>query len=247
MSGVIKLEKAFDLFKTKLGEDYSKLDIYNEFILSNELDLFVHIDASVCECIQRGSENDSFYVNKVYPHTGYVRIPVDKQVHELFSDLKDFLQIEEITGIYKSNGNKPTTIKARLFPKELDHNSYNSIEDLEISHINSKESAQQLDLKLEHLFLSRAQISKLDLNSDLSINSNISEPEKTWHPKEQRSIGLIIATLASLPKKINISDPYSESLETKLLQEIQKIDPKEKGISKGTLAKFLTYANEALK
>lgn len=247
MSVVIKFEKALDLFKSKFGQDYSKLDIYNEFLLSKELDLFVHIDATVCECIQRGTVNNSFYLDKIYPYTGYVRIPVDKRIYELLSDLQDSIQVTEITGIYQSNGKEPNTIKACLFSSDLDSDFYNSINDLEISYLMNKETAQQLNLKHEHLFFSRAQIDKLGLNNDLSINLNICEAEKKWHPKEQRSVGLIIATLASLAKKIDISDPYSDSLETKLLQEIRKIDPKEKGISKGTLAKFLEYANESLK
>lgn len=247
LSGVIKFKKALDLFKTRFGEDYSELDIYDEFLLSKELDLFVYVDASICECTQKGTNNDSSYVNKVYPYNGYVRIPVDIRVHELFSGLKASIQIEEITGIYKSNENEPTTVKALLFSNELDCNFYSSIDDVEISDLIKRETAEQLNLKYEHLYFSRTQISKLGLKMDLNINLNISEPEKKWHAKEQRSIGLIISTLASLTKKIDISDPYSDSLETKLLQEIRKIDPKEKGISKGTLGKFLEYANESLK
>lgn len=247
MSGLIKFEKAFDLFKKKFGHDYSKLDIYNEFLLSKELDLFIYIDASICECIQKGTDNSSYFVDKVYPYAGYVRIPIGIDIYELFSSLKKTIKVEDITGIYQSNGKEPNTVKACLFSSELDCNFYNSISDMEISYLMTKETVHQLNLEYEHLFFSRAQIAKLGLNNDLSINLNICEPEKKWHPKEQRSIGLIIATLASLAKKVDISDPYSESLETKLLQEIQKIDPREKGISKGTLAKFLEYANESLK
>ncbi len=97
MSGLIKFEKAFDLFKKKFGHDYSKLDIYNEFLLSKELDLFIYIDASICECIQKGTDNSSYFVDKVYPYAGYVRISIGIDIYELFSSLKKTLCTRQIS------------------------------------------------------------------------------------------------------------------------------------------------------
>jgi hypothetical protein len=247
LSGVIKFNKALKLFKDKFGEDYSNLDIYDEFLLSNELDLFIYINATVCECLQNGSGNDKFYVKKLYPYFGYARIVLDERVKKLLIGSVKSINISEITGIYNSKGSVPSQIIAQLYDSELDCDYYNSLNDIEISEINSKESVRVLSINTDHLFFSRKQIADIGLSNNVSINLNISEPEKNWHTKEKRSIGLIIATLASLNKKIDISDPYSESLDIKLLQEIKKLDPESKGISPNTLGKFLQFANDALK
>lgn len=247
MSGVIKFNKALALFKKKFGEDYSNLDIYDEYLLSNELDLFIYIDSSVCECVQRGLNNDGFYVDKLYPYSGYAKIQINEQIKKMFIGSTKFIKINEIMGIYNSKGIQPSKLLARLFAKDLDYDFYNSLDDMEISQLNNKESAQELSITIENLFFSRTQISELGLNNDLSINLNISQPEKDWHTKEKRSLGLIIATLASLPRTVDISDPYSDSLDSRLLSEIKKIDPESKGIQKNTLGKFLEFAKEALK
>lgn len=243
MSGVILFDKALPFFKKKMGNYYSPQDVYNDFLFCNEIDLFIQIkDASICEVLQNGCSDESFFINRLYPYSGYVRIQINEQVYNLLNNDVTSISIDEITGLYNSSKIIPHSISASLFTKDIDYNYYNSAEDIEISELNRNEGHKRLnlDINLSNLFLSRDQLSHIGLNLNKS-NPEASNSDKPLHNKEQKSIGLIIAALSELAG-IDISTPNSKDHEDKLLPMIEYLDRDGKSMDPKTLAKYLQFA-----
>ena len=245
MAGVIQFNKALTFFKKKFGNDFSGKDIYDEFLFSNEIDLFIQImDASVCEFSQSGFSDDAFFIHRIYPHSGYARIKINEQIASLLNTNIASISINEITGIY--NAKKITTcpINASLFNKDIDYNYYNSIDQIDIFQLNKAEEKKKvyLDINLSNLFFSRDQLSLIGLNLDNKKPESYDE-DKLLHIKERKSVGLIIAALAELAK-IDISTPNSDEHKKKLLPLINLLAPDGKEMNPKTLAKYFEYAIE---
>lgn len=250
MAGLIKLKKAMNDIKEKLGKTYSIMDFCDEYIISKEIDLFFQIDCCVCETIQRGLSEDSLFVYKTYPHTGYARLNLENQIFDLIKDNKSSIGISSITGVYNSHALKTKKNLALLFSKDLDCDYYNSGDEKTIGSMISKDPLENITLELNDLYLSKKQLSnlfiKLDqLNPESTLKTTITCDKESYkdklHPKEEKSIGLIIAALAQLAK-IDISHPNGEDLRDKLLPLIQTLDPDTKEMSSNTLGKFINFA-----
>lgn len=236
--------------REKLGKTYSIMDFCDEYIISKEIDLFFQIDCCVCETIQRGLSEDSLFVYKTYPHTGYARINLENQVFDLIKGNKSSISISSITGVFNSHALTTKTTLALLFSKDLDCDHYNSLDEKTIVSMISKDSLESITLKLNDLYLSKAQLNDLLIKVD-QFNPEVplktathsdKEPFKAkLHPKEEKSIGLIIAAFAQLAK-IDISHPNGDDLRDKLLPLIQTLDPDKKEMSPNTLGKFINFA-----
>lgn len=153
MAGVIQFNKALTSFKKKFGNDFSGKDICDEFLFSNEIDLFIQIkNASICEFSQSGLSDDTFFIHRIYPHSGYGRIKIDEQVSSLLNENIASISINEITGVY--NAKKITTrpIKASLFNKNIDYDHYNYVNNIDIFQINKNEEEKKvyLDINLDN-------------------------------------------------------------------------------------------------
>lgn len=242
MAGVIRFNKALTLFKKKFGKDYCPYDLYEDFLLSHEIDLFIAIDASICEIQQNGFSEDGFFVRRVYPYSGYVRIPVDNQVKSLFAEYLKSISINEITGLYNQKQVIPYDLKACLFNKNLDYNHYNSLQSLEFLQLNLEEEQKQLkiDITFDNIFFSQKQLLRLGLNFNAQSEKNLITNNHISN-KEEKSIGLIIAAFAELAK-IDISVPHSKNHKENLLPLIDRLDPEGKTMDPKTLAKYLKFA-----
>lgn len=250
MAGLIRFNKALTDIRKKFGEAYSTTDFWDEYIISKEIDLFFKIDCCVCETIQRGLSDDGLFVYRTYPYTGYARISLEDEVFELITENKSSISISSITGFYNSSVSKITNIPALLFSKDLDCDHYNSLDEETIISMVSKEPLDNIILNINDLYLSKIQLNNLLVSID-PISHKIPSSTPTLrgkesfkvnlHPKEEKSIGLIIAALAQLAK-IDISHPNGDYLRDKLLPLIQALDPDEKEMSANTLAKFINFA-----
>lgn len=242
MAGFISFSKAFTLFQKKYRSNYSSKDLYDDFLFSNELDLFIQIkDASICEVSQSGFNDDCFFIHRIYPHSGYARIEISEQITSLLNKNVSSISLNEITGIYDSKKLTTKFFNASLFiNKNIDYNYYNSTEDIDIFDISEKHEKLNLNISLNHLFFKRDQLSQIGINLNES-NPESSNSDKPLHIKEKKSIGLIIAAFAELAK-IDISIPNSNIHKENLLPIIDNLDPDGKTMDSKTLAKYLEYA-----
>ena len=242
MAGFISFSKAFTLFHKKYGSNYSSTDLYDDFLFSNELDLFIQIkDASICEVSQSGFNDDCFFIHRIYPHSGYARIEISEQITSLLNKDVSSISLNEITGIYDSKKLSTKSFNASLFfNKNIDYNYYNSTEDIDILDISKKHEKLNLNITLNHLFFKRDQLSQNGINLNES-NPESSNSDKPLHIKEKKSIGLIIAAFAELAK-IDISAPNSNNHKENLLPLIDSLDPDGNKMDPKTLAKYLKYA-----
>ena len=242
MAGFIRFGKAFTLFQKKYGSNYSSQDLFDDFLFSNKIDLFIQIkDASICEVSQSGFSDDCFFIHRIYPYSGYAKIEISEQIASLLNKDISTISLNEITGIYDSKKLTTKSFNASLFiNKNIDYNYYNSTEDIDIFNFNEKHKKLNLDINLNHLFFNRDQLPRIDINLNES-NPESSNPDKPLHIKEEKSIGLIIAAFAELAK-IDISKPNSKEHKEKLLPIIDSLDPDGKKMDSKTLAKYLQYA-----
>lgn len=243
MSGVIRFNKALPFFKKNFGKNYCPNDIYDDFLFSNEIDLFIPInDASICEVSQNGFSDDNFSIYRIYPYSGYASIKIDDRVLSLLNTDITSISINEITGLYDSKKGSTRSINASLFNKDINYNYYNSQQDFEMTQLNEVEGHKNLnlDINLANIFFSRDQLSHIGLNlEELPLkNSTEANPIRI---KEEKSIGLIIAAFAELAK-IDISVPNSNNHKENLLPVIDSLDPDGKEMDSKTLAKYIEYA-----
>lgn len=250
MAGVINLKKAIDGIKEKSGKTYSNEDFCDEYIVSKDLDLFFKIDCCVCETVQRGLNDDGLFVYKAYPYIGYARINLENQLFDLIKGNKSSINISSIAGFYNPHVLTKKNVPALLFSKNLDCDHYNSLDEETIASMVSKEPLEKITLNINDLYLVKTQFRDLLIKLDQfnheapvkTANLSDKEPYKLkLHPKEEKSIGLIIAALANLAK-IDISQPNGEVVRDKLLPLIREFDPEKKEMSSNTLAKFIEFA-----
>lgn len=184
--------------------------------------------------------NDDFFLKSIYPHTSFASLKIDSETLKFLNGDLTFIKVNEITGLFNSNTIK--ALNASLFQKDIDCNHYFSLQNLEISELNTFEADKKLSLEinLNDIFFSRDQLSNIGLNLEEHITEN-SVSSTSLRSKEEKSIGLIIAAFSELAK-IDISVPNSKKHAETLLPLIDSLDPDGNKMDPKTLAKYLKYA-----